>query len=70
MPGEEDGRRLTGYSLQSCRHPRFILPCDVAEEFVAGAERHNGEEGPDEAEGGGDVPASEDDAEVLGVPGE
>lgn len=48
----------------------FIATDGFTEGFVAGAEGDDGEEGDEEGKVGGDVPLAEDDAEVVGVPGE
>lgn len=42
----------------------------MTEKFVGHAEGDDGEEGEEEGPGATDVPPTEDDAEVLGVPGE
>jgi hypothetical protein len=61
---------LTRSSLSPFVDPRLVPPDALAESLVACYDGDNGEERGDEAEGGPDVPPFEDDAEVLGFPGE
>lgn len=46
----------------------FVSAGCGADGFVASGEGYDGEEGEEEADGGLDVPPSEDEAEVCGVP--
>ena len=62
--------RLTRHIVQSCSSFFLIFACYVANGFVAGAKGDDGEEGEDEREGRSYAPGLEDDAEVLGGPGE
>lgn len=62
--------RLTGYGADALIEGFFVATRKGAEGFVAYGEEDYCDEGEDEGGGRADVPLSEDDAEVLGVPGE
>ena len=61
---------LTRNSLHSPVERDLVPPNTGAESLVADANGDDGEERDEQADGAADVPLSEDDAEVLGVPGE
>lgn len=67
---KERKKKLTRCLLHIPSAPLFVAPRGFADGFVAGRQRHDGEQGDDEGEGAGYAPAGEDDAEVGGVPGE
>lgn len=62
--------KLTRKGIDALVHGLFVAAGGGAEGFVAGGESDDEEEGDDQAAGRADVPLAEDDAEVLGVPGE
>jgi hypothetical protein len=69
-PGLQLGGRLTGSILHVLSQAFFVAPRDFANGFVAGRQRHDGDQRPDQRESAGHAPAGEDDAEVCRVPGE
>lgn len=63
-------RVLTRERVDALVHGVLVTAGCGAEGFVACGECDDEEERDDEAAGGADVPLTEDDAEVLSVPGE
>lgn len=66
----ETRSRLTRRRLGPLGHGRLVPPDRIAQCLVPGADGHDGHEGDGEAHGGADVPLAEDDAQVVGGPGE
>lgn len=66
----EPKRKLTRRRLGPLGHNGLVPPNGVAQRLVPGADGYDSNQGDDEAHGGGDVPLAEDDAEVVGRPGE
>lgn len=65
-----EGRgELTGCGADALVEGFFVSAREGTEGFVAGGEENYCDEGEDEGGGRADVPLSEDDAEVLGIPG-
>lgn len=50
--------------------PGLVPPRRLPQGLIAGADRHDGQQGEDQRRGTAHVPLGEDDAEVLGVPSE
>jgi hypothetical protein len=48
----------------------FIFPGGLPDALVARCQEHYDNQGYEEGEGAGDMPSAEDDAKVLGRPGE
>lgn len=61
---------LTWTTIHVLGARRFVAPAGFAHQLVASGEHDYADEGEEEGEGGGDVPLSEDDAQVCRVPGE
>ena len=60
----------TGQGGDALVHGVLVAAAGGAEGFVAGGQGDDEQQGDDERGGGLDVPLAEDDAEVIGVPGE
>ena len=72
---QREKRKRHRYALTRCSfrplvHHDLVPPDALAEGFVTDRQSYNSQKGEDEGGIRGDVPLAEDDAEVVGVPGE